>query len=119
MSDVVAKSTLLTRRQFMHEYGFSDSSERRGRTGSESWPPHLQIGPAGRVYYRRESVEDWLRGIENAGQSQSGGAVDEGHRQKKARHQQCDGLSDRTLSVGRNRTIIGNARPQRQWPTAT
>ena len=34
-NDVVAKSTLLTRRQFMREYEFSDSAERRGRTGGE------------------------------------------------------------------------------------
>jgi hypothetical protein len=68
-------STLLTRRQFMHEYGFSDSAERRGRTGGESWPPHLQIGPAGRVYYRRESVEDWLQEIETA--APRGGDVDD------------------------------------------
>ncbi len=66
-SDVVAKSTLLTRRQFMSEYGFSDSAERRGRSGNESWPPHIEIGPAGRVYYRRESVETWLQEIENQG----------------------------------------------------
>ena len=67
-SDVVAESTLLTRRQFMNKYGFSDSAERRGRTGGESWPPHIEIGPAGRVYYRRESVEAWLQKIENAEQ---------------------------------------------------
>lgn len=73
-SDVAAKSTLLTRRQFMHEYGFSDCAERRGRTGGESWPPHLQIGPAGRVYYRRESVECWLQEIESTAQ---GGAADD------------------------------------------
>jgi len=64
-SDAVAKSTVLTRKQFMNEYGFSDSTERRGRTGGESWPPHIEIGPAGRVYYRRESVEAWLQGIES------------------------------------------------------
>jgi len=74
-SDVVAKSTLLTRRQFMNEYGFSDSAERRGRTGSGSWPPHLEIGLAGRVYYRRESVEDWLQEIESAGQGGDGDAA--------------------------------------------
>ncbi len=74
-SDVVAESTLLTRRQFMNKYGFSDSAERRGRTGSESWPPHLEIGPAGRVYYRRESVEAWLQEIESAEQ---GGGTDAG-----------------------------------------
>ena len=49
----------------MNEYGFSDSTERRGRTGGESWPPHIEIGPAGRVYYRRESVEAWLQEIES------------------------------------------------------
>ena len=64
-SDAVAKSTVLTRKQFMNEYGFSDSTERRGRTGGESWPPHIEIGPAGRVYYRRESVEAWLQEIES------------------------------------------------------
>jgi hypothetical protein len=64
-NDVVAKSTLLTRRQFMIEYGFSDSAERRGRSGMQSWPPHIEIGPAGRVYYRRESVEAWLQEIES------------------------------------------------------
>ncbi|MGO9349989.1 MAG: helix-turn-helix transcriptional regulator [Mycobacterium sp.] len=64
-SDAIAKSTVLTRKQFMNEYGFSDSTERRGRTGGESWPPHIEIGPAGRVYYRRESVEAWLQEIES------------------------------------------------------
>ena len=64
-SDAVAKSTLLTRRQFMVECQFSDSAERRGRSGMQSWPPHLEIGPAGRVYYRRESVEAWLAEIES------------------------------------------------------
>ncbi len=73
-SDVVAKSTVITRRQFMADYGFSDSAERRGRTSNESWPPHLEIGPAGRVYYRRESVEDWLAEQE----TKTGDAHDEG-----------------------------------------
>ncbi len=36
--------------------------------GNESWPPHIEIGPAGRVYYRRESVEAWLQKIESAKQ---------------------------------------------------
>ena len=33
-SDAIAKSTVLTRKQFMNEYGFSDSTERRGRTAA-------------------------------------------------------------------------------------
>ena len=78
-SDVVAKSTLLTRRQFMNEYEFSDSAERRGRSGMQSWPPHLEIGPSGRVYYRRESVEAWLAAQETRSMAPvaSGPAQDE------------------------------------------
>jgi hypothetical protein len=74
-SDVVAKSTLLTRRQFMNEYGFSDSAERRGRTGGESWPPHLEIGPAGRIFYRRSSVENFL--AEQEAKTHRSGAADD------------------------------------------
>jgi hypothetical protein len=65
MTDTV--SELVTRRQFLKELGISDSSERRGRTGGGEWPPHLLIGK--KVYYRRESLDDWLRHREAATQS--------------------------------------------------
>jgi hypothetical protein len=57
------KSDLLSRRQLMKEYGFSDSAERRGRAGG-SWPPHLTIGH--KIYYMRRSVERWLAEQERA-----------------------------------------------------
>ena len=49
----LAESTLLKRREFMGEYRFADSTERRGRAGEQPWPPHLVIGktcvlPAGK-----------------------------------------------------------------------
>ena len=59
-------SELMTRRQLLKELGISDSSERRGRTGGGEWPPHLLIGK--KVYYRRESLADWLRHREAATQ---------------------------------------------------
>jgi hypothetical protein len=65
MTDTV--SELVTRRQFLKKLGISDSSERRGRTGGGEWPPHLLIGK--KVYYRRESLDDWLRHREAATQS--------------------------------------------------
>jgi predicted DNA-binding transcriptional regulator AlpA len=72
----LAESTLLKRRKFMAKYGFSDSAERRGRAaGGRSWPPHLVIGPAKRVYYLQESVEKWLREQQRTGQE--GGADDD------------------------------------------
>jgi hypothetical protein len=74
MTDTV--SELMTRRQFLKQLGISDSSERRGRTGGGEWPPHLLIGK--RVYYRRESLDDWLRQREAASQSAPGELVD-GH----------------------------------------
>jgi hypothetical protein len=54
---------LLSRRQFLREYGISDSGEQRGRTGGP-WPPHLRIGH--KIYYRRRSVEQWLTEQERA-----------------------------------------------------
>jgi hypothetical protein len=52
-------SDLLSRREFLKEYGFSDSAERRGRTEGNAWPPHVVIGQK-KIYYRRRSVERWL-----------------------------------------------------------
>ena len=63
-------SELMTRRQFLKELELSDSTERRGRTGGGEWPPHLLIGK--KVYYRRESLDDWLRHREAATQSAAG-----------------------------------------------
>jgi hypothetical protein len=54
-----ANSELLSRRQFLKEYGFSDSAERRGRREGCAWPPHLLIGHK-KIYYLRRSVEQWL-----------------------------------------------------------
>ena len=65
MTDTVGE--FMTRRQFLKELGISDSSERRGRAGGGEWPPHLLIGK--KVYYRRESLDDWLRHREAATQS--------------------------------------------------
>jgi hypothetical protein len=67
-------SELITRGQLLKELGISDSSERRGRTGGGEWPPHLLIGK--KVYYRRESLDDWLRHREAATQSAAGEPVD-------------------------------------------
>ena len=50
---------LLHRKQFLNEYGFSDSTERRRRKAGDRWPPHIWIG--NQVYYLRSSVDDWLR----------------------------------------------------------
>ena len=50
---------LVSRKQFLRELGISDSSERRGRTGQGSWPPHVWIG--GKLYYRRAAIDDWIR----------------------------------------------------------
>jgi hypothetical protein len=58
MTDNVT-SDLLSRSQFLKEYGLSDSAERRGRREGEAWPPHLVIGRK-KIYYRRHSVEQWL-----------------------------------------------------------
>ncbi len=65
MTDTV--SELVTRRQFLKELGISDSSERRRRKEGADWPPHLLIGR--KVYYRRESLSDWLHQRESATQS--------------------------------------------------
>jgi hypothetical protein len=70
------ESELITRRQFLKELKISDSSERRGRTGGGEWPPHLLIGK--KVYYRRQSLDDWLRHREAATQSTPRELVD-GH----------------------------------------
>lgn len=53
-----AVSELLSRRELLAEYPFSDSAERRGRKRGSAWPPHLVIGK--KIYYRRQSVERWL-----------------------------------------------------------
>ena len=50
---------LIPRKRLLDELGISDSSERRGRTGNRDWPPHLSIGK--KIFYRRASVDDWLR----------------------------------------------------------
>ncbi len=55
---------LLHRKQFLNEYGFSDSTERRRRKAGDRWPPHIWIGS--QVYYLRSSVDDWLRQQEAA-----------------------------------------------------
>jgi hypothetical protein len=59
----IDEGDLLSRRQFLREYGISDSGEQRGRTGGP-WPPHLRIGH--KIYYRRRSVEQWLTEQERA-----------------------------------------------------
>ena len=51
-------SEMLSRREFLAEYRFSDSAERRGRRTGLAWPPHLVVGK--KIYYRRQSVERWL-----------------------------------------------------------
>ena len=64
MTDYVS-SDLLSRKEFLEEYGFSDSAERRGRREGEAWPPHMVIGHK-KIYYRRRSVEQWLAKQERA-----------------------------------------------------
>ncbi|MGO8853690.1 hypothetical protein [Mycobacterium sp.] len=64
MTDYVS-SDLLSRKEFLEEYGFSDSAERRGRRQGEAWPPHMVIGQK-KIYYRRRSVEQWLAEQERA-----------------------------------------------------
>jgi len=63
MTDGVT-SELLPRKKLIEQYGFSDSSERRGRREGEAWPPHVVIGH--KIYYRRHSVEQWLADQERA-----------------------------------------------------
>jgi hypothetical protein len=53
-----ADSELVPRTMLLDEFGISDSSERRLRREGADWPPHLLIGR--KVYYRRESLSDWL-----------------------------------------------------------
>ncbi len=64
MTDDVT-SDLLSRSEFLKEYGFSDSAERRGRAEGNAWPPHMVIGHK-KIYYRRHSVEQWLAEQERA-----------------------------------------------------
>jgi hypothetical protein len=52
-------SDLIPRTKLLDEFGISDSCERRRRKEGADWPPHLLIGR--KVYYRRESLSDWLR----------------------------------------------------------
>jgi hypothetical protein len=62
-----ADSELVPRTILIDEFGISDSCERRRRKEGADWPPHLLIGK--KVYYRRESLDDWLRHREAATQS--------------------------------------------------
>jgi hypothetical protein len=62
-----ADSELVTRTILIDEFGISDSCERRRRKQGTDWPPHLLIGR--KVYYRRESLSDWLRQRESAPQA--------------------------------------------------
>jgi hypothetical protein len=62
-----ADSELVPRTILLDEFGISDSCERRRRKEGADWPPHLLIGR--KVYYRRESLSDWLRQRESATQS--------------------------------------------------
>ena len=63
-------SEMIPRREFLKKVPISDSTERRGRTGSRDWRPHFYIGT--KVYYRRAAVDDWIRRQEAISQSQSG-----------------------------------------------
>jgi hypothetical protein len=54
-----ADSELVPRTILLDEFNISDSCERRQRKEGADWPPHLLIGR--KVYYRRESLSDWLR----------------------------------------------------------
>jgi hypothetical protein len=63
-------SEMIPRREFLKKLLISDSTERRGRTGSGDWPPHIRI--LSKVYYRRAAVDDWIRRREAISQSQSG-----------------------------------------------
>ena len=54
-----ADNELVPRTNLLDEFGISDSCERRRRKEGADWPPHLLIGR--KVYYRRESLCDWLR----------------------------------------------------------
>jgi hypothetical protein len=63
-------SEMIPRREFLKKLMISDSTERRGRTGSGDWPPHIRI--LSKVYYRRAAVDDWIRRREAISQSQIG-----------------------------------------------
>jgi hypothetical protein len=62
-----ADSELVPRTSLLDEFGISDSCERRRRREGADWPPHLLIGR--KVYYRRESLSDWLHRRESTTQS--------------------------------------------------
>jgi hypothetical protein len=62
-----ADSELVPRTSLLDEFGISDSCERRRRKEGADWPPHLLIGR--KVYYRRESLSDWLRQRESVPKS--------------------------------------------------
>jgi hypothetical protein len=49
---------LVPRALLIDEFRISDSCERRRRKEGVDWPPHVLIGR--KVYYRRESLCDWL-----------------------------------------------------------
>jgi hypothetical protein len=59
-----ADDELVPRTGLLDEFQISDSAERRLRKEGTDWPPHLLIGR--KVYYRRETVADWLRSRESA-----------------------------------------------------
>jgi hypothetical protein len=73
MTDDIS-SDLLSRKRLLTEYGFSDSAERKGRKEGEAWPPHIVIGHK-KIYYRRQSVEQWLAEQERANGGSPGAAL--------------------------------------------
>ncbi|MFH5230278.1 helix-turn-helix transcriptional regulator [Antrihabitans spumae] len=75
MDEQTRDHPVLTRQQFLAEYNFPDSTERKRRS-SGNFAPHFSIGR--RIYYRRKSVEAWIASREtgsNACSHSGGGAA--------------------------------------------
>jgi hypothetical protein len=57
----------------LKQFGISDASERRRRSGSADWPPHVSIGT--KIYYRTTQIEAWVRRQEAASQQSADDAT--------------------------------------------
>lgn len=55
---------LIPRSQVIQQMGISDSTERRMRSGGQSWPAHVRVGH--RVLYRQSAITEWVAAQESA-----------------------------------------------------